>query len=61
MNVKKMLEEIQAKKDITQMELANLIKVSPGQITHYLNEDNYPRRRTLARIQKVYDELEEEL
>ena len=55
-----MLNEIQLKKDISQKELADLIKVSPGQITHYLNGDNYPRRRTLARIEKIYDELEKE-
>ena len=54
-----MLNEIQVKKDISQKDLAKLIKVSPGQISHYLQGDNYPRRRTLARIQKIYDELEE--
>lgn len=59
MEVKKMLSEILTKKDISQKELADLIKVSPGQISHYLSGDNYPRRRTLARIEKIYDELGE--
>ena len=59
MEVKKMLSEILTKKDVSQRELADLINVSPGQISHYLSGDNYPRRRTLARIQKIYDELEE--
>ena len=61
MEVKKMLSEILTKKDISQKELADLIKVSPGQISHYLSGDNHPRRRTLARIEKIYDELEEKV
>ena len=57
MEIKKILNDILTQKDISQKELAELIKVSPGQISHYLSGDNYPRRRTLARIQKIYDEL----
>lgn len=59
MDIKKLINEILIKKDISQKELAGLLKVSPAQITYYLSGDNYPRRRTLARIQKIYEELEE--
>lgn len=60
MDVKKMLMEIIVKKDITQKELAKLIKVSPAQVSFYLTAINYPRRRTLARIQKIYEEMKGE-
>lgn len=57
MDIKKMLNEILIKKDISQKELAKKLGISEGQVTHWLNGDNYPRRRMVAKIKEIYEGL----
>lgn len=60
MDIKKMLNEILLAKDISQKDLAKELGVSPAQMTYWLNGDNYPRRRMVAKIEKLYEETKGE-
>ena len=60
MDIKKMLEEILIKKDISQAQLAKELQVSPAQVTYWLKGENYPRRRMVAKIKNLYEETKGE-
>lgn len=52
-----MIEEILIKKDISQQELALQLKVSPSQITRWINNDCKPRIRMFDKIKKLHEEI----
>lgn len=52
-----MIRQILLKQKITQFQLAKILGVSHPQISRWRNGDNKPRRRIMAKIQQIYDDL----
>ena len=52
-----MISKILIEKKMTQAELAKKLAISPPQISRWRYGDNKPRRRIMAKIQTMYDEL----
>lgn len=52
-----MISKILTEKRITQVELAKQLNISSPQVSRWRQGDNKPRRRVMAKIQKIYDEL----
>lgn len=57
MTISQKLNEILIKKDCSQEQLARELKVAPSQISRWINGDFTPRRRSVARINKIFENL----
>lgn len=57
MTISQKLNEILIKNDWTQEQLAGELKVAPSQVSRWLNGDFMPRRRSVAKIDKLFENL----
>ena len=52
-----MISKILMHKKLTQVQFAQILGISSPQVSRWRQGDNKPRRRIMAKIQQIYDEL----
>ena len=58
-SIKTIVETIMDRKGLTRLEFANLYRLSPSQVTRWLNSNQQPKTEIYLRLKEVYDEIKD--